>query len=260
MRKKGFRILVAIVLLFAISIPQTSLAASKSADKLLASRGYPEDIIKLMSEKVKNDIVSHDNFRYAGSSTYIKDMEKSINSINADTHLSPQGTISSSDLSFTCVCTTWTDNGIKYLHIDTIYKWATRKPTWRLTDQIGITWDSSKFQVMDGEYFFNSEYNIGGIMKYETSRDARELNESNIIGDFNLLAAADVNSGDAVVLLRVKPGVKAPANTVVYFKYGHAMIVPTITMGIDNSGLGIGISGSVNVDSLAKSKSVTCSW
>jgi hypothetical protein len=206
-------------------------------------------------DEVKAEILRHPDSKFAGSETVVSPMEETGTNGGATT----MGTISSSNLSFTSTSATWTTSGVKELYIVISYNWL-KLPVWFLTDQIGITWDSAKFQVVDDDYDFTTTHNLGtlGSSSY-VSYDAHELNSANIIGDFDLQSSQG-ESGTATVLLSVKPGVSAPTSTQIFYKYGHAMVVPSITLGLDSSGLGVEISPSINVDSLAKASTYTLNW
>ncbi|BCJ95984.1 hypothetical protein acsn021_35530 [Anaerocolumna cellulosilytica] len=263
MKTKVISIIMTCIVLASLFVMPVSASATLSVDKQLERKGYPADVISTMCDEVKNEIISHPDSRYAGSTTVSGDMESTI----SKNQIIPYGTIPSADLRLTFTGTTYKENGYKILWVTLNYDWE-KHIMWYLTDQIGITWDSSKFQVVDGAYgFVNNWYNFTGYNTWtrvvDNNYDARELNAANIIGDIDLKMESPVpynNRGYAYVKLRVKDGVTAPTSTQAFGKYGHNTIVPTISLTIDSSGLGISASGAATVDTLAISKTFSTTW
>lgn len=248
-----FMFLVILNITFAPAI----CSAAVSVDKQLEKRGFPKNIISMLTDEDKNEILSHADSKFAGSETTIKSME----GINISDDVSPMGTIPSSDLSLTCGGAYWTTAGEKYLYIIIDYDWLWT-PLWRLTDEIGITWDPTKWEVVDDDYDFTASHRAqsSGLDWDDTSYDARDLGADSIIGDVDLIIDSMHEYGHATILLKLKSGVTAPTTTQVFYKYGHAMVIPTVSMTINPSGFGIGLSSSINVDSLAKSFTYSFSW
>lgn len=233
-----------------------SVSASEinvDVDDILASKGVPSDIISIMPDSQKNELISYDDFWYSGSTTSIVDME--VPNTNDDS----RATISSSQLKLTGYGFTYQNGNLKLAELTTSYEWLD-EPVFYFTDQIGMSWDASLFEsIGDTAWMYCTYTDQYGNETHWYSFDKREITSSDVIMDVNMVANKR-SYGTATIKLLLKSNVTPPAYTTFYFKYGHAKLVPSVTMSINKGGVGIGFSTGINVDTLANNKLFMCNW
>lgn len=234
-----------LALMLSIISPSSIYAQSNDVDTILHNHGVPYEIINIMPEEQKLELVNAEEFTYVGEITIQKDMESEI-----DTY----ATISSSDLSLTGYGFMYTSGGKKLAQISAYYDWL-NSPFWHLTDQIGMTWSSTYYESIPGEHWINVQRTDlnGSNLTTQTSYDARDLGDDSVIFDLDMNSNYN-NFGVATIKLQLKAGKSEPTSSIFYFKYAHNSIAPTIGLGISASGLGISVSTSANISSLTSSR------
>lgn len=237
-----------LALMISIVSPVSVYAESTDVDTILRNHGVPDKIINIMPEEQKLELVNAEEFSFTGETTIQKNMENTSG-------ITTYGTISSSDLSLTGYGFMYTSGGKKLAQISAYYGWIDL-PVWFLTDQIGMTWDSTYYEPIPNEHWVNVQHDTpDGLVTY-TSYDARELSKDSVIFDVDIKRTPGWNNyGVATIKLQLNAGKTEPSSSIFYFKYAHSMIVPTIGLSLDSSGVGISISTSANVDGLASSAS-----
>lgn len=249
LKKKIVALSTILGLLVSIFSPFSVYAAETTdVDTILHNHGVPEKIINIMPEKQKLELVNAEEFSFIGETTVQSTMEK-------PSGIAPRGTISSSELSLTGYGFMYTSGGKKLASISAYYNWI-KAPTWYLTDQIGLTWDSTYYESVPGEHWICWQHqNLDGThLTTTTSYDARELSKDSVIFDVDMKANY-TNFGVATITLQLKSGKTEPSSSFFYFKYAHDKILPNIGLSISDTGAGISISGSIYTDGLASSAS-----
>lgn len=246
MKKKLLSILSIIALSVNILNPATAFATEANVDSILINNGVPYEIVEIMPEEQKLELVNADEFEYCGSTTIEDDINEAVNT---------RGTISSSKLSLTGYGFMYTSGGKKLAQVSVYYDWL-KDPVWFLTDQLGITWDSDYYEPVDnGQWIvWNHQDSNGSNLTSEASYDLRDLSSSGFIIDVDMVAN-HTNFGTATAKLELKSGVSEPSSSKIYFKYAHISIAPTVGLELDSSLTGgISVSASSRVDSLSGSK------
>lgn len=161
MMKKHFRKLVGLALA-AIMIMGMSVTAfaredqSSSLDSILLQRGYPQIVLDTMDIDAKADICA-DNVTFAGAVITYYDEEDAVFreiSVNEDgTYNSPKGQIPTADLSlsFTYSKSETSSGRLNYIKITYNYNWL-KLPVFRWQDPVSVSWDNSKFEMMDNSF------------------------------------------------------------------------------------------------------------
>ena len=146
MRKKLSSLLLAFC--FMISICPLQAMASESIDRQLINRGYPIELIKIMEDEQKTDLIAK-NCYYESAKTYSYDENgELINVINYDENgIAPLGQIKASHLVLTI---TTNKSGSKTV-LQFNYKWKTL-PVNRYQDPMSIAWSSSVFKYESGSF------------------------------------------------------------------------------------------------------------
>ncbi len=251
MKKKLLSILSILALSVSILNPATAFADEVSTDLILINHGVPSEIVAIMPEEQKLELVNADDFTYCGSNTIVDEINENT---QGGKGMSTQGTISSSQLSLTGYGFMYTSGGKKLAQVSAYYNWV-QNPGWFLTDQIGITWDSSYYAPVDqGQWIVCQHQDLNGTnLTQTTSYDLLDISNSGFIIDVDMVGN-HTNFGTATAKLQLKSGASEPTNSQFYYKYAHISIVPTIGLSLNTSVTGgIAVSASVNVESLASS-------
>lgn len=254
MKNKLLLILSILALSANILNPAAALAKEANVDLILINHGVPYEIVDIMPEEQKLELVNADEFTYCGSTTIVDDIYENMEGI-IDNETSTYGTISSSQLSLTGYGFMYTSGGKKMAQVSSYYNWLTN-PFWNLTDQIGITWNPDYYEPVDnGQWIvWNHQDSNGSNLTSEASYDLLDISNSGFIIDVDMLGSK-TNFGTATAKLELKSGASEPASSKFYFKYAHISVAPSIGLSLDSAATGgISVSASINVDSLAGSQ------
>lgn len=126
----------------------TYLAMSESVDSQLINKGYPLELIEIMLDEEKADLIAN-NCYYDCANTYNYDENgELINVTNFDENgITPFGQIKTSHLSLTITTSKSGSNTV----LTFSYNWKTL-PANRFQDPMSLAWDSSVFSYKSGSF------------------------------------------------------------------------------------------------------------
>lgn len=163
MLKKHLKKLVSITLTAVIVMGMSVTAFASETDVFnldaaLMEKGYPQIVLDTMDEDTKLDIYNEGDIAFCGAVISYYDETNGTYSeidVNEDgTYIAPRGQISTSDLSlsFTYSRVPATRNTkLSYIKVTYSYDWL-HLPFFRWQDPTSVSWDNSKFKMMDNSF------------------------------------------------------------------------------------------------------------
>lgn len=251
--KKLFVLLLSFILSFNFS--SIALAKTPNTDELLRLKGIPEELIQIMPDIQKNEIISQ-NLVLNSIKKITLNENSEINDIKMQAQLSD--TIPYDELSFYCTTYrsyTWSST-YKELIIFLNYDWAII-PDWTLTDTLGVAWDGNMWDPVPNSYYIQTSYDVREWPDVWNTYSIHNMNYSLANSSFtgagwttDIKYSWDLdtvyhNYGSSRIAIKAK-NPSLTGSGLLAINYSHAM-------GIGSVGLNIGIisisySGSANAD------------
>lgn len=230
--------------------------ATPSIDDQLISRGYPSELIEMMSEEEKEDLIAEDCY-YDCANTYNYDENgELINITNFDENaIMPYGQIKKTHLSLSITTSKSGKNTVLTFN----YSWKTL-PVNRYQDPMCLAWDSSVFSYKSGSFKKVDKYSYvigdGSNGKVYTATHSSEAAYAK--GSFNQITwYADLKGYTANVIklygygkLTLVPK-KTGKSTQVFGHYVHdRALMGSLSLSYNGVGASFSVSGSSSYDEL----------
>lgn len=130
--------------------PTPCSLSEETMDAALVTRGYPQVVLDSMNPKAKESIYNNSDLTFNAACMIVYDGETGQSqdyAVQAGQPIS-FGQIPTSDLGLAWVVS---DDGENYLNVQFSYEWYST-PVFRFQDPIALSWDSSKFAMVDDTF------------------------------------------------------------------------------------------------------------
>lgn len=264
--KKLIATIIAAALCISVSIAEKP---NNEIGEELLSRGYPAEVISVMSDEDKNEIFRDKTLHFGGRNTITLDENGNVTS---ETFIASNGEIQyknmvapysiSKDmlsLSLTFNQSVYDDGEQEYLTgllVTYDYKWL-KNPDYTWEDTLAVGWDSALFYYKDDSFDAKAGYTFGN--KYFTIADnyyPSNLGPSGIIWDAKL---SETGFSAGWGRFRLYTNERLPSgSTKFYYSYSH------MTPEWNGFGISFGLGGEITIEAgpgvESASKSTTYRW
>ena len=169
-----------IIMGFLLMIPVVAVGEKTDVDTVLRERGLPQIYLDHLSDSAKESLYARSDLEFEGATiTTYNQTDGSVESYDiAGDGIAVYNQIPAADLNLT-----WGIFHKRYtdiVHVVYSYQWN-RWPKDRYEDQIAVTWDSSKFQMVDNSFYKIDQYSgkrlksDGTLGPVETVTNSREF-------------------------------------------------------------------------------------
>ena len=267
MKKRLVSIFLALAMCMGLAVP--AVAAEPEMERIenaLLQQGYPQVYLDNISETVKESLFQKPDLEFAGATvaTYCEATgEITCYDISED-GIMPYGQIPSSDLTLTWAIGRYSNGNVL---VSYSYTWN-NPPVFRFQDPIGVSWDSSCFEMKDDSFYKVDKlkgfpnYGEGGLGPIETVTNSEAHSYANgspsgvtWYADLPLNGAYLVDSlcGHGEFELIPK---KTNFSTVFYGHYVHNKLSVGLSMSVPGFG-SFSVSGGGSYDELGNQRTYT---
>ena len=283
MNKKLFKSLTCFILTLVLILNASLMTSAESApdttttEEILLQRGFPQIVIDTMDVDAKADIVTSDETFGGATISYYNEEEGSFTNLQIaedGSYIMPRNQISTSSLTlnFTFSKSKSSTGKLNYIKIIFNYDWE-KLPVNRYQDPIGISWDNSKFEMMDNSFYKYDKYD-----GYKTDRTEKKTYYTNKVHSYEKGYAQATSSGvkwyadlkgytDEIVetalygyaSFKLEPkSTTYNGSSKLYGHYVHRKSVTSVSLSIPKYGASFSVTGSGSYDERGIQR--TISW
>lgn len=227
--------------------------SEKELDSILLNKGVEYDVVSNMSYFNKYDLYNDllpKNAEYAGTKTIGYD-EKTGDSYVIDPNSKGQISGSSLLLRISSVNYYSDDYYLEKIILKVSYDWKVT-PFWKLTDSIGMSWESSEFRDISTTFIAKNcgyDSTVGNAAFCQTINDAASYSSSGLFWYTNLNNAYHSHFGYGKIYLYPKTGVNLVQGTSNFYAlYVHKHLHGSL--GINIAGINLTVDSGSYYDSL----------
>ncbi|MCP1306117.1 hypothetical protein [Paenibacillus tyrfis] len=228
--KNLFRSILALMFVFTLIMPSSSIFAETDLDAKLKRMGTPEELISLWSPDLKKQILS-------------KGLKYVTHGISG----------------------TRTNKTRKVLTVVATAKWLPRKmPFWRLTDPYGVAFDKDLFRIVDNSAYYEDRFRWWGESSFNTFQTGRNFTYATENGvGFNADLRGDEFVPPRNVEEQISSGLFRIESKATNYPRGSSSLTGTYyhiisangTIGLTFYGIGVSFTGTASNDSRGATKS-----
>jgi len=248
-RKVAKIVMLCMALIMALAVPVSAKEKASNVDRQLMEQGVPSELIQMMPEEQKNDILRNGGKFQGYEKTTLKEHGSSISDEGV---IMPSftGTISSTDMDlYISKYELYPYNSTdKKMRVYVNYEWK-KMPFITLTDAYGVSWDPSLWMPEDNSSISYTYWKLeSGSIKSESDTAMAFSGESgigwttDIKGVYGLSFVAD-NYGYSAVTLVSKDPTKSGTSQ---FHTNYAHIAGAGSIGLSFSVVSVSYSGSAD--------------